>query len=124
MDFKNLFISMVSYYPSMRLSIGEIALSPWVQSEVPEGEQVFDYMSILREQLKLGNPICAEEEIKATNSDATKTEHHNFDMKDLDKIVDELPDIEDEFEGSHSSFEMEDEEFDLASEEFEQAEKR
>ena len=76
MDFKNLFISMVSYYPSMRLSIGEIALSPWVQSEVPEGEQVFDYMSILREQLKLGNPICAEEEIKATNSEATKTEQY------------------------------------------------
>ena len=51
-DFKNLFISMVSYYPAMRLSISEVAMSPWVQGQTPESSEVYEYMSLLKYQLQ------------------------------------------------------------------------
>ena len=52
-EFKDLFISLVSYNPLMRLSINEILNSWWMKnftedSQMPQNEEVIDYMSQIK----------------------------------------------------------------------------
>lgn len=50
-DFKDLFMALVSFSPSVRLSINEILSSKWMQRGIPTSEQVAQYMAHIKSQV-------------------------------------------------------------------------
>lgn len=73
-DFKDLFMALVSFSPSMRLSVNEILSSKWMQRGIPTSEQVAQYMSHIKSQVDefevqqqnmvnqtIGKPVTFEE---------------------------------------------------------------
>lgn len=54
-DFKDLFISMITYSPVMRLSLNEVLNCKWMVASgnvMPSNKQVIDYMSCILKQIK------------------------------------------------------------------------
>ena len=50
-DFKDLFISLVAFSPSMRLSVNEILSSKWMRRNIPTNDQVGNYMAQIKAQI-------------------------------------------------------------------------
>ena len=51
-DFKNLFISMVTFNPIMRLSINEVLSSKWMNKNTPTSSQVNKYMGSIKQKIE------------------------------------------------------------------------
>ena len=70
-DFKELFISMVTFNPVMRLSINEILSSRWMRRETPISSQVIKYMTSIKikiEEFEAQQRAYVENLLKSKNT--------------------------------------------------------
>ena len=141
-DFKELFISMVTFNPIMRLSINEILASKWMKRETPSNSQVVEYMTTIKmkiEEFEAQQRAFIEKMIKAktcknkASFEEVKEEWYSEDnlsdsylsessqlKDDDDQIMKDLEEIEREFghldEKGSSNFNLCDNDFDLGNE--------
>lgn len=132
-DFKQLFVSLVTHSPLMRLSINEILSSRWMSRNIPLKEDVVKYMQEIKDQIDEENSVQKAPSTELVKSKATIEEQKDevddlndsslsglSQMKDDDELImKDLQDIESEFQdgnsldGSHA-FDLDDaEEFDV-----------
>ena len=142
-DFKDLFISMVTFNPLMRLTINEILGSKWMNRNTPSETQVFKYMSLIKEKIE---EFEEEQRIFLQNIAQNKKDQHKIKneeecwsedqlnysslsvssqmkddedliMKDLEEIEKEFGDINADL-NFRSDFNLGENEFDLGNDQF------
>ena len=80
---------MVAYYPSMRLSLTEIAFSEWIRGEVPSQEQITEYMKILHEHIE-----AEKQAYLKMISPVRRWMQEDISNLDFDKMVEEIDNID------------------------------
>lgn len=138
-DFKDLFVSLVAFSPSMRLSINEILSSNWMIRNIPTNAEVGQYMSQIKAQIdefecQQQAQIQHSNTKRVDSAEETKEDYLNeeFDIlndsslsgcsqinDDDEMIMKDLQEIESEFQannnmnGSNSFNHDEEEDFDV-----------
>ena len=121
LDFKNLFIAMVFYYPNSRLSINEIFKNEWMKGPVASEMEVKMYMKALQKEMELTNQQhYARQENANSNYIVNITNVEEFQVKEKQSEIDDVTAINEKDKGKimHTDIEKElnledDNEFDL-----------
>lgn len=141
-DFKELFMSMVTFNPVMRLSVNEILASKWMRRETPSSSQVVKYMTSIKMKIEEfeaqqrayiekmhKDKTCKSKTTVEENKDDWCSEENLNDSylsassqlkDDDDLIMKDLEEIEREFgiinENPCSGFNLSDNDFDIGNE--------
>ena len=121
LDFKNLFIAMVFYYPNSRLSINEIFKNEWMKGPIASEIEVKLYMKALQNEMELTNQQhYARQENAKSNYIVNNTNLEDFQVKEKQSEIDDVTAINEKDKGKimHTDIEKEldldeDNEFDL-----------
>lgn len=110
LDFKNLFVAMVFYYPNSRLSINEIFKNEWMKGPIASELEVKMYMKALQMEMELTNQQhYARQENANSNYVVNITNVEDFLVDKKQSEIDDVTAINDKDKGKLMHTDIEDE---------------